>query len=321
MIKVLQIIALAFIPSILFSQKNSFASENDFRYYKDLNDNEQRLSEFKDDDEALRVKLIQLDVINSSRKRYKADLVRLDILASRVANKMSKEAAGNNYLSHWNMAGEKPYHRYGFAGGYDHVSENAYGEWGGEDYDNSLSSISEMMKKGHASFMSERAPKDGHKKNIINKSHNYVGIGYAISGNNFRYYEEFIDRYFTFGSVPSELKINEKGFITLSTGGKNFPYFLIAFREKMPVPMKVAQLSRTGSYGDFSDEEALSIPAWDLSRYRKGDQYNIPVSFTKEGLYYIQICIDKKEITTPSALNTKGKIIASGIVIKVRRGE
>jgi hypothetical protein len=262
---------------------------------------------------------MQLDVINSSRKKYKADIVKLDILASRVANKMSREAAVNNYLSHWNMAGEKPYHRYGFAGGYDHVSENAFGEWGGENYDSFFSAISEMMKKGHAGFMSERAPRDGHKKNIINKSHNYVGIGYAISGNNFRYYEEFIDRYFTFESVPSELNINEKGFITLSTGGKSYLYYLIAFREKMPVPMKIAQLSRTGSYGDFSDEEALIMPAWDLSGYREGDRYRIPVSFAKMGLYYIQICIDKKEISTPSALNTKGKIIASGIVIKVEK--
>ena len=317
--KVLQILILVLIPSILSSQKNVLISEADFKYYKALNDDEQRLIDYKDDDEALRVKLIQLNVINSSRKKYKADAVKLDILASRVANRMSAEAAANNYLSHWNMEGEKPYHRYGFAGGYDHVSENAYGEWGGENYNNSYSVISEMMRKGHSSFMSERAPRDGHKKNIINKSHNYVGIGFAISGNNFRYYEEFIDRYFTFESVPSELRINEKGIITFTTGGLNYPYFLIAFREKMPVPMKIAQLSRTGSYGDFSDEEALSIPAWDMAGYRDGDRYKIPVSFTKEGLYYIQICIDKKEISTPSALNTKGKIIASGIVIKVTK--
>ena len=55
--------------------------------------------------------------------------VKLDILASRVANKMCREAAENNFIGHWNLAGEKPYHRYAFAGGYDHVSENAFGEW------------------------------------------------------------------------------------------------------------------------------------------------------------------------------------------------
>ena len=45
----------------------------------------------------------------------------LDILASRVANMQSREAAANRFSGHWNMRGEKPYHRYAFAGGVDHV--------------------------------------------------------------------------------------------------------------------------------------------------------------------------------------------------------
>jgi hypothetical protein len=45
--------------------------------------------------------------------------------------------------------------------------------------------------------------------------------------------------------------------------------------------------------------------------------YTIPLSFTKKGLYYIQIFSDKKEITKPSSLTTKGKTPESGIVIKV----
>jgi hypothetical protein len=35
------------------------------------------------------------------------------------------------------------------------------------------------------------------------------------------------------------------------------------------------------------------------------------------GLYYIQIFADKKEITKPENLDTKGKTPASGIVIRV----
>ena len=88
----------------------------------------------KDNDEALKLKIDQLDFINKSRKRNNASPVKLDILASRVANKMAKEAAENEYLGHWNMAGEEPYLRYAFAGGYDHVSENAYGEWSSDNY-------------------------------------------------------------------------------------------------------------------------------------------------------------------------------------------
>ena len=149
---------------------------------------------------------MQLDIINISRKKYKADPVKLDILASRVANKMCREAGENDFIGHWNIAGEKPYQRYAFAGGYDHVSENAFGEWSSDNYNKSSSIISSMMKSGHEKFMSERAPNDGHKQTIIDKPHNYVGIGYFLAGKQFRYYEEFIDRYLEFENIPSKFE-------------------------------------------------------------------------------------------------------------------
>jgi hypothetical protein len=96
-------------------------------------------------------------------------------------------------------------------------------------------------------------------------------------------------------------------------------YFLIAYREKFLQPQKVSQLSKKGSYEDYSNEEYLKIPAWDLARCRNGSIYRIPLKFTKEGLYYIQIFLDKKENTGTTALNTKGKTAGSGIVIRVSR--
>jgi hypothetical protein len=217
------------------------------------------------------------------------------------------------------MAGEKPYQRYAFAGGYDHVSENAFGEWTTDRYVYSLATISEMMKKGHDSFMSERAPADGHKKNIIDKFHNFVGIGFYLSDNQFRYYEEFIDRYFEFENIPSELRVDEPVSITVKTNGESFLYYLIIYREKFPSALTPAQLRKKGSYEDYTNEEYLKITAWDLARYRDGSSYRIPLRFSKEGFYYIHIYSDKKEITKSSSLNTKGKTPASGIGIKVNK--
>jgi hypothetical protein len=260
---------------------------------------------------------LQLQLINESRKKYNAAPVKLDILASRVANKMCNEAAANDYTGHWNLNGEKPYHRYAFAGGNDHVSENAYGEWMSEEYDTSDISISNLMKSGHNIFMAEKAPADGHKKNIIDKTHNFVGIGICIDGSQFRYYEEFIDRYYTFENIPQTLKINEPGSITVTTDGQNYLNYIIIYWEKIPQPLKVAQLKKTGSYDDYTNEQYLSIPAWELVKFRNGNTYTIPLKFSKEGLFYIQIYQDKKEITKPESISTKGKIQASGIVIKV----
>jgi len=291
--------------------------QDNLGYYISANEREERLMEFKDDEESLRLKLSQLEIINKSRKRFNAPPVKLDILASRVANKMCREAAENEYVGHWNMAGEKPYHRYAFAGGYDHVSENAFGEWSTGYYDISPEKISELMKSGHESFMSERAPNDGHKKTIIAKEHNYAGIGYNLSGKQFRYYEEFIDRYFEFENIPEEVKINDSFSITVKTDGESFLYFLVAYRDKFPQDLTLSQIKKKGSYSDYGDEEYLTIPAWDLSRYRNGTTYKIPLRFSKGGIYYIQIFSDKREIKNPSSITTKGKTPCSGIVIKV----
>ncbi|MCX6320728.1 MAG: CAP domain-containing protein, partial [Bacteroidia bacterium] len=292
------IIVLVFLPHSILPRQTSDSKKNDFENYLRLNESESRLIEFKDDGEALKMKLIQVDIINKSRKNFKAGPVKLDILASRVANKMCREAAENNFIGHWNMAGEKPYHRYAFAGGYDHVSENAFGEWSSDNYITSYSNISSMMKSGHSTFMAERAPNDGHKKTIIDKSHNFVGIGYYLSGNQFRYYEEFIDRYFEFENIPGEVKIDESCSITVKTNGENFLYYLIIYHEKFPPALTLAQIRKKGSYEDYTNEEYLEIVAWDLARYRSGTSYKIPLRFSKEGLYYIHIYYDKKEITS-----------------------
>jgi uncharacterized protein YkwD len=310
---------MVFVPSSLLSQVKNEPVQVDLAYYTDLNNKEVRLNEFKDSEAALGLKLKQLDIINKSRKHYRAAPVKLDILASRVANRMCREAAENGYVSHWNLAGEKPYQRYAFAGGYDHISENAYGEWSTANVGSSDKEISGMMAAGHGSFMAERAPADGHKKNVIDKSHNFVGIGYFATSSQFRYYEEFIDRYFGFENIPSQMKINESGSITVSTNGGSYLYFLIAYREKFPVPMKVTQLKKTGSYQDYTNEESLKLTGWELARYREGNVYNIPLKFTRDGLYYIHIYLDKKEVKNPGTISTKGKVEGSGIVIRVEK--
>jgi uncharacterized protein YkwD len=314
---ILIIILICLPHSILPRQFSSSTEVQDIDNYIKLNDEEKRLAEYKDDNETLKLKLIQLDIINTSRRKFKAQPVKLDILASRVANKMSREAAENDFTGHWNLAGEKPYHRYGFAGGYDHIIENAYGEWTTGSYEISPETISAMMKNGHSTFMKEKAPYDGHKKAIIDKYHNYVGIGCYINRNQFRYYEEFIDRYLSFENIPSQVKQGETFNINFKPAGREYPYFMTIYRDKSLKPMSPQEIKRRGSYPDYSDEEYKTLTAWELSSYKKDGAYSVPLNFTKEGIYYIQIFLDSREITKPTSLNTKGKTPASGIVIKV----
>lgn len=316
-ILIILIIALICLPHSILPHRADDEGKEDLDNYIKLNQNERRLLEFKDNDEALKLKIEQIGFINKSRNRNNAPPVKLDILASRVANKMAREAAENGYIGHWNMAGEEPYLRYAFAGGHDHVSENAYGEWTSGDYIVTSQTIAYKMKDGHEKFMAEHAPYDGHKQTIIEKAHNHAGIGYYLSGKQFRYYEEFIDRYLEFDNIPAEVKKGESFNITVKTNGQSYLYYLIIYRQEFPKPLSAEEISRKGNYMDFTDETYKEITAWELSRYRNGSQYTIPLSFNKKGLYYIQLFSDKKEITKPTSLTTKGKTPESGIVIKV----
>ena len=317
-IVVIVVVLLIVLPHSILPRK-TFASEiKELDNYIKLNESEERLIEFKDDIEVLKLKLAQVDIINNSRKKFKARPVKLDILASRVANKMCIEAAENDFTGHWNLIGEKPYHRYAFAGGFDHVSENAFGEWTTGSFSVSSSTIASMMKKGHSSFMAEKTSNNGHKKTIIEKYHNFAGIGLYLSSNQFRYYEEFIDRYLEFENIPPEVKVDEPFTITVKPISNSYLYYLIVYREKSLKPMSPAQIKRMASYADYAEEEYLKLTAWELSEFKSGNNYNIPLRFSKEGIYYIHIYLDNKEITKPASLNTKGKTSASGIVITVK---
>ena len=311
-------ILLICLPHSILPKKADDVRKDEYEQYAKLNDAENRLKEYRDDEDALKLKIRQLEVINASRRKHNAGPVKLDILASRVANKMCREAAENNYLGHYNLAGEKPYHRYAFAGGYDHITENAYGEWTTGAYNVTGQVAYSMMNKGHSTFMAEKPPYDGHLKNVINKSHNFVGIGYYLSDRQFRYYEEFVDRKFEFENIPTAVKPGVPFSITVRTSGDTYLYYLVAYREEFPVPMKPEAISRKGSYPDFTEEQYIRIPAWDLAKMRSGSAYTIPLKFSDPGLYYIQIYEDKKEISGHGSVNTAGKTPFSGIVITVR---
>lgn len=300
------------------AQAQSSGSKMTIDDYYLLNETETRLFEYKDSDEDLRMKIEQLAVINRSRKRHRAKPLILDLHASRVANKMCKEAALNNYVGHWNLAGEKPYHRYAFSGGVDHVTENASGQMTTGRFSMTKESIAERMEEDHSSFMSEKKPDDGHKQTVIDPKHNYVGIGFYTTENQHRYYELYIDRYYEFGAIPESLKAGE--IFKLRCRPQKGKYFtlLLAYYEEEPGPLSPRMISSRSYYNDYTDEIALQIAPWEIGDYRNGDWYNIDLEFDKRGLYYIQIYSDDKPYKEGSKYTSEGKLQASGIVIRVK---
>jgi len=285
-------------------------TEQMFLEYKTLNDSDSNLVEFKDTDEMLRAKLEQLIEINKSRSKARVQPLKLDIRASRVANMICKEACENNYMGHWNLAGDKPYQRYARAGGVDHLVENAYAEWMLDmDYkDTSIPTIQTKMKVAHDSFMSERSPNDGHKQTVINGWHNNIGIGVYMTARQFTYYEEYVDKYLEIQqTVSSDGKRGIVKFKILDP--EQFKLDQISCTYDRPVkPMSANKINKTESYNDFGDdhqyffeEDLKQVDGWYTSEY----------DLSKSGSFYVQIILDPKD---KSQLKKHGYIYASGVV-------
>jgi hypothetical protein len=292
-------------------------SEKLFKEYKALNDQEERYGDYKDSDAMLAAKLVQLAHINKSRKKHGVPRLKLDILASRVANRQAREACEHDFSGHWNMRGEKPYHRYAFAGGTDHVAENAWAKRTTGKFPFSVDTCMDYMKEAHDGFMAEKPPDDGHKKTVIRKEHNYVGLGCHLTTNQFRYYEEYIDRYLDFQSVKTEAVVNERFFLEVKPlRNDHFVYAVAAFYEPFPEPMTPDQLNRKGSYPDYTPHRPLSLWPWELERNRRTGAYTFPLQFSKAGIYYIHIYLSNKPFKGSRA-DTTGKTQASGLVVKV----
>jgi uncharacterized protein YkwD len=284
--------------------------------YRKLNEAETRLAEHRDSDQSLAAKLAQLAYINVSRSRNGAPPVELDILASRVANRQAMEAAQNGFRGHWNLRGEKPYHRYAFAGGTDHVSENASASWTSGEFTRSLEQVSTFMVEAHDRFMAERAPNDGHRKNCVAREHTHVGLGFYLAKSGFAYYEEFVDRYLSFIDPPFRAAVGKAAQVAVRPLRSGlYAYAVVSFWEPFPKPMTVAQVNAQGSYPDYTNTQEQTIWPWELQTDAQGVT-RVSLTFSRAGLYYVQVYVDTAKPTGGSA-DTRGKIQASGLVVRV----
>jgi hypothetical protein len=197
------------------------------------------------------------------------------------------------------------------------MSENAAAYWSSGTLGTDAATYLALMKESHERFMAELPPNDGHRANCLEKSHNYVGLGAFIQGGQFRYYEEYIDRYLDFLSAPNELAVNEKASLTVRTKDqKYYIYAIVVYYEPLPTPMTADEINRKYSYPDYTDEQVMGFWPWELEKLTEDNLLTLETSFSKEGLYYVQIYIHDAPYERSSA-STNGKIQASGLVIKV----
>jgi uncharacterized protein YkwD len=312
-IALLGIVVFLFLTGDLFSyseaQLNTLLKENE---------REKRLIQYKDNRATLKLKLEVLDVINKNRSRHGVKPVELDIFTCRVASMTASEAARGQYHGHWNMRGEKPYHRYAFAGGVHHVSENASSVWGSIP-EKKYQSVLRYCIESHMRMYNETPPNDGHRKNILNRWHTHVGLGFSMIGGQFRYYEQFVDKYLEFDPFKDDVKAGDEVRISGKVSVPNYGvFFLTVYYEPFPRPMTAAELRSKGSYPDFTGTRIVSKAFWDIQYDDSTKRFDLSFNTSRKGLYYVHIYIKRGHTgkESPGRVTTYGLTPVSGIVIK-----
>ncbi|MDY6935368.1 MAG: CAP domain-containing protein [Spirochaetota bacterium] len=285
----------------------------------DENSRVKQLEEYKDNEETIKLKLEILKEINTNRSRHGLRSLKLDILACRIASKTASEAVRGNYFGHWNLRGEKPYHRYAFAGGMHHVSENAAMRWRSVPMEKSYENVLNFIIDSHMAMYNEKSPHDGHRKNILNPWHTHVGLGFSLIENNFRYYEEYLNIYLEIEPLQTSIRAGESVKISGRVAAPNYGiFFVVVYYEPFPSPMTPKQIAQKNSYSDFTDSRVVSLPFWKINYDDNSKQFHFSFQTSKVGLYYVQIYIKSGHTKNEKNrfITTKGLSPVSGIVIK-----
>ncbi|MCL5239497.1 MAG: CAP domain-containing protein [Candidatus Marsarchaeota archaeon] len=191
-----------------------------------------------------------LGLINADRQKYGLGNVTLSSEPS--AQQHSDSMLVNNYFSHWDPYGMKPYMRYTLVGGLGAATENvAYresescGVFGCTGNVNVKQALQQM--EYDMMYNDSACCNNGHRDNILDPNHNQVSIGIAYNSSSVYFTEDFIDNYINwsnYGINPSTDEMYVEGKIN---GGSTLSTVQIAY-DKPVENMTVAQLDNTSSY-------------------------------------------------------------------------
>lgn len=246
----------------------------------------------------MRLQLVEM--INADRVAAGLPAVEYSDELSEAADGHCREMLENDYASHWNRAGWKPYLRYAAGGIRDATSENIHAFW---STDFREEQVWQYMAEGHRGFMGEQPPNDGHRRSILDARHTHVGIGVAYDGGGLRMIELFGGRYAELKPVP--LRAGLKDNLTVAgrlLRGTDRLLGIAVYYEPLPRTMNRAELRDTFSYS-LPQEERMDRPRLTSGRYVDGStgtvnvsgrSFQMPLIFWKDkpGLYTIAVWID-----------------------------
>ncbi len=252
---------------------------------------------------AAQARAYMVRLINRDRATMNLPPVTLDEgPAQRAGQRHAEDMATHGYLGHYGTDGSVPEERFTDAGGSDMVLENAscFTDEKKRALDGAPRIDPRNVEQTEDMFFHEKAPHDGHRKNILKPMHQKVGIGVAqpvatpteIPVPCFS--QEFVDDYGTYGAVPAHLRVGE----TLHVEGTvdapaTFAGVGLA-RLEMPRPIAVSELNKRRSYPVPTPFQMYWPPGFQtpIPVRVAGARFSIDVPVTdagKPGLYELSV--------------------------------
>lgn len=190
-----------------------------------------------------------LELINNDRTKYGVPLVKLG--NNLAAQKHAEELLANRYLSHWNLAGLKPYMRYTLSGGVGAVGENIafLGFFYYEPRAAHIDPKTTITSLEYDMMYNDAESEWGHRDNILDKWHNKVNIGIAYDETTLALVQDFEDDYIAW---KNPIKY-DNGILSLegkTTLGKI--YNIALYYDPPPEPLTKEQLLKPPYNGAYS---------------------------------------------------------------------
>jgi uncharacterized protein YkwD len=210
-----------------------------------------------------------LSLINSDRQSNGLQNVTLSSIDS--GQRHADEMLANQFFSHWDINGYKPYMRYTLAGGKGAVAENCAAQLG------FYSDLKEALTGMEWRMMYDDADSDwGHRDNILDPLHNKVSIGIAFDNNDGYLVQDFEDDYVSWSTLTLSTQVVMQG--TILKSGESISQVAIYFDN--PTPLTTQQLDSPPYDGSYDSGTYVGMA---VSPPPAGSQYLPP----KEGILIV----------------------------------
>ena len=216
-----------------------------------------------------------LFLINQDRKDY--GLSNVTLAPTQSGQQHSQDMLENNYFSHWDTQGMKPYMRYTLLSGTQSVDENIATNWSSESsclgsictYSGNLDPQPAIRAMEYSMMYNDSiCCNNGHRDNILDPNHNEVSIGIAYNSSTIYFTEDFVNNYVSWQQSTPAIVGSEVNLDGVVQGAYNISSIEVSYDPALS-PMSQSQLAATHSYSYGS--QIAGVVA-DSSYYYQGIQ-------------------------------------------------